>query len=161
MDLNNSTLIQQVQDKLLLDLAKLASSEPKSSISLEKPEKSLDLSLLRLLRECLLVWGQLFNANFKEVYEFLLSEGVNFPKKLMFFKEEKVENIVLDKINACKTEVLNTSSNEEIMLFVLENKLESLNNLLEISPNNSHSKEFDSKIKRFLLENSKNQGFFL
>ena len=144
MELNSLPFIDQTQEKLLIEIMKIANDSPKSLAFLEEslPGRASDpeMALIRLALECISVWNLLFSGGFKEVYEFLLSQNTRFPKNLVFFNKSNLnENGLIDhnlKIIQCKTVIVNTSKNEEIMLFVLNNKIDLLSNLLEISPKN-------------------------
>lgn len=139
MDLNNLIFIQHVQEALLLDLTKVAALDPKN---LEDP-KNQEETLLELARECLFVWGKIYGADFLDVYEFLLSEEVKFPKQLKYFKEESFEKGLGIKIN--KTDILNSSTKEDVTLFGLENKLKLLQGLIEDnSGGGNENQEMDS-----------------
>ena len=138
MELNSLSFIQLIQEKLLLEIMKIASSPSKSNFDdsqLESPGDNAD-NLIRLALECILVWSQTYSNNFKEIYDCLVQQGVDFPKTLVFFKEQQEieENTLIERnlrIHLCKTEILTTSNNEEINLFILENKMDMLNNILE------------------------------
>ncbi len=144
MELNSLPFIDLTQKKLLMEIMKIAANPPKSLAFLEEslPETPSDPedSLNRLALECISVWNQLFSGYFKEVYDHLLSQNMKFPKKLTFFNKRNLnENRLIDdnlSIKLCKTEIINTSENEESMLFVLDYKIDLLSFLLEISPKN-------------------------
>ena len=143
MDLNNLNFIQHVQEALLLDLTKLAALDPKNSEDPPNENKNQEETLLGLVRECLLFWGKVYGADFQDVYEFLLSEEVKFPKQLKYFKEEYLEKGLGIKIG--KTEILNSSTKEDVTLFGLENKLKQLHGLIEDSSGGGNeNQEMDS-----------------
>lgn len=145
MDLNNLIFIQHVQEALLLDITKVAALDPKNLEDSLNENKNQEETFLRLVRECLLVWGKVYGADFQDVYEFLLSDEVKFPKQFKYFKEEYLEKGLGIKIS--KTDILNSSTKEEVTLFGLENKLKLLQGLIEDSSGGGNENQEMDRIK--------------
>ena len=149
MDLNNLIFIQHVQEALLLDLTKVAALDPKNLEDPPNENKNQEETFLRLVRECLQVWGKVYGADFQDVYEFLLSEEVKFPTQLKYFKEEYLDKG--PKISISKSDILNSSTKEEVTLFGLENKLKLLQGLIEDSSGGGNENQEMDSITRFFF----------
>lgn len=132
MDFDCLLLAKLVKEKLLVKAMRLAN--PK-----HKFEAPLDPSLSQLAIECIYVWSRsrLYGDLFLEGYECLLSQGVQFPKHLSYFQNNCGQTVFErnPKIRLCTTQIMNISNNNDISFFIVENKMETIKELLEKSNN--------------------------
>lgn len=151
MQLKSLKFIKLVEENLLVSIMRIASNKPQSKSYLndslhESFVCNNDEKLIRLALECIYIWNKLYSNVFTEAYQYLLAEGIDFPRFVTFFTEESENFGLIDhnlKINLCKTEILTKSNNEEILFFAIENNIENMNCLLDYSIS-TEPKDFQS-----------------